>query len=71
MQFDYFSTILAKCTILESFLIQELNVERDTARQDAVSCLCSLSEESIEKVICRVLGQTLEEPDILRVAGEY
>ena len=60
-----------KCTILESFLIQELNVERDTARQDAVSCLCSLSEESIEKVICRVLGQTLEEPDILRVAGEY
>lgn len=63
--------LYTKCTILESFLIQELNVERDTARQDAVSCLCSLSEESIEKVICRVLGQTLEEPDILRVAGEY
>lgn len=62
--------LYTKCTILESFLIQELNVERDTARQDAVSCLCSLSEESIEKVICRVLGQTLEEPDILRVAGE-
>lgn len=62
--------LYTKCTILESFLIQELNIERDTARQDAVSCLCSLSEESIEKVICRVLGQTLEEPDILRVAGE-
>lgn len=62
--------LYTKCTILESFLIQELNIERDTARQDAVSCLCSLSEESIEKVICRVLGQTLEELDILRVAGE-
>ena len=62
--------LYTKCTILESFLIQELNIERDTARQDAVSCLCSLSEESIEKVICRVLGQTLEEPVILRVAGE-
>ena len=62
--------LYTKCTILESFLLQELDVSRETARQDAVACLCSLSEESIERVICRVLERTLAERDILRVAGE-
>ena len=42
--------LYTKCTILESFLLQELDVSRETARQDAVACLCSLSEESIERV---------------------
>ena len=61
--------LYTKCTILESFLMEELDVCRETARQDAVACLCSLSDESIEQVIRRVLEKRLEEPDILRVSG--
>ena len=47
-----------KCVLLESFLAQELEVEAGTARRDAVACLCSLSEESIEGIVRRVLPET-------------
>ena len=47
-----------KGVLLESFLAQELEVEAGTARRDAVACLCSLSEESIEGIVRRVLPET-------------
>lgn len=59
--------LFTKCTLLESFLAGELAVDRETARQDAVSCLCSLSDESVEQIIRRVLSEELV---ILQVSGE-
>ena len=59
--------LYTKCMLLESFLTEELALERQVARRDAVACLCSLSEESIERLIRRVLP---ENTVILRAAGE-
>lgn len=47
--------LYTKSTLLESFLVRELSVHPDAARQDALSCLCILSEESIEQIARRVL----------------
>ena len=59
--------LYTKCMLLETFLSEELCVEQDTAHRDAVACLCILSEESMARIICRVLA---ERPVILRAAGE-
>lgn len=59
--------LYTKRTLLESFLLKELAMVPDAARKDAVACLCSLSEESIERIICRVLP---EKPVILPASGE-
>lgn len=58
--------LYTKCALLESFLVRELDTDRDTARRDAEACLCSLSEESLERIACRVLGM---EPVISQSAG--
>lgn len=59
--------LYTKCMLLETFLLEELEVEADIARRDAVACLCSLSEESVEHMLRRVL---LERPVILPASGE-
>lgn len=41
--------------LLNSFFTDTLEVEKSSARQDAVHCLCELSEDSIEKLSCLVL----------------
>ena len=56
-----------KCMLLESFLAEELAVAEEVAHRDAVACLCSLSEESIERIVRRVLpGNAV----MLRAVGE-
>ena len=53
--------------LLESFLAEELEVDERVARRDAIACLCSLSEESIERIVRRVLPDNAV---ILRAVGE-
>ena len=56
-----------RCALVEAFLLEELGVAPETARQDAVGCLCALSEESVEQIARRVLP---ERPVVLRAVGE-
>lgn len=42
--------LFTKYTILYEFFHRCLHVPLDVARQDAISCLCGLSEESTEKI---------------------
>ena len=58
--------LYTKCMLLDAFLLEGLCVEPETAQRDAVACLCALSEESVEQIVCRVL----ETPVILRASGE-
>ena len=44
-----------KCMLLQAFLEKELEVGDHIAYRDAVACLCSLSEVSIERIVRRVL----------------
>ena len=59
--------LYTKCMLLESFLAEELEVDERVARRDAIACLCSLSEESIERIVRRVLPDNAV---ILRAVGE-
>lgn len=47
--------LYTKAALLEAFFLQELGVDDQIARRDAVSCLFALSEESIEHICCRAL----------------
>lgn len=59
--------LYTKCMLLENFFLEELCVAPEVAHRDAVACLCTFSEESIERIICRILP---ERSVILRAAGE-
>ena len=58
--------LYTKCMLLEAFLAEELEVAPSVARRDAEACLCSLSEESVERIIRRVLP---ENAVMLRASG--
>ena len=61
--------LYTKAALLEAFFLQELGVDDQIARRDAVSCLFALSEESIEHICCRALQKEAREPIILQASG--
>lgn len=61
--------LYTRATILESFFIEELDIDSSIARQDAVACLCALSEESVEHISQRMFQKRHPEGFIRRVSG--
>lgn len=49
--------IYTACTLLEEYFTEYLGVERETARIDALNCLCCLSDQSLAQIECRVLEE--------------
>ncbi len=49
--------LFTACTLLEAYFTEYLGVEGETARIDALNCLCCLSDQSLAQIECRVLEE--------------
>ena len=52
------NTLYTSFELLYAFFTKELGTGDDAARQDALACLCGLSQESLERIAQRVLHQS-------------